>query len=261
MFLFKKRFWIPLTLIITLALVVFTIPASWVVFMVQQAMPGFQVSGVSGSPWKGQAEYSQWMSRGQTLPLGELQWSLQGASLLSLSPCVNFSTKADQQSIQGHACYSILSGSAKLKDVDIQLPIARVSPFFNVDLSGGVDAFIKSAGWQNQKLVETNINLLWENASLFNGNQWVPLGDIQALAKDDGQGGLMSEWNNVNSGPALPPIELDVNVGLSRLHASVPSIAVDGFIKPGPDAVALEQMLQFIGEPRGDGSYQITINE
>jgi hypothetical protein len=261
MFLFKKRFWIPLTLVLTISLVLFAVPAAWVVYVVQQAVPGFQVTSVSGSLWRGQADYSQWVSRGKTLPLGKLQWSLRGASLFTLSPCVDFSTIADRQTIKGHACYSILSGLAILREVDVALPIARVSPFFNVDLNGDVEAFIQSAGWQQQQLVETDINLLWQSASLFNGNQWVALGDIQALAKDDGRGGLMSEWNNVDKGQTLPPLELDLNVGLSRLTEATPSIAITGFIKPGPDASAIEQMLQFIGEQQSDGSYQITINE
>ncbi|MGH1486804.1 MAG: type II secretion system protein N [Cellvibrionaceae bacterium] len=262
MFLLKKRYWLTIALLVTLFLVLRAIPASWVIYGVQQAAPGFQVSGVSGSLWNGQASYTQWVDRGHTFPLGELQWGLQGLSLLALHPCINFSTKTPDQSIKGQACYGVLGGAATLKNVDASLPIANVSPYFNVDLEGNVDAYIKQAVWQkSQQLGDTDANLLWQRAALYNGNQWISLGDIQAQANDDGNGGLVSQWNSVDSAQARPPVNLDLNTVVTQLASNKPSLQVSGTIRPGLGADGLQPILQFIGEPLGDGSYRIEINE
>lgn len=266
MFLFKKRYWLTITLLLTAFLALRTFPATWVVYAIQKAAPGLQASGVSGSLWRGAADYSQWVDRGHTLPLGTLSWSLRGLSLLTLNPCIDFSTLTSEQSIKGAACYSLLGGKVVLSDVDITLPVSRVAPFFSVDLSGNVDAYIQKATWHQQQLGETELNLLWQRASLFNGNQWLALGNIQGRAKDDGSGGLSSQWNHVEDAQqASPPLELDLSASVTQLTSAKPKLNVQGSIAPNSQGStasnALNQMLQFIGEPIGDGSYRINIQE
>lgn len=261
MFLLKKRVWLTATLLLTAFLVVKTFPATWVIYAVQKAAPGLQVSGVSGSLWEGRAQYSQWVSNGRSLPLGELSWRLQGLSLLSLSPCINFSTETNAQSIKGDACYSLLGAKAMISDVDIALPIARIAPFFNVDLDGSVDAYIQKASWYKQQLGQTELNVLWQQASLFNGSQWVALGNIQGRARDDNNGGLTSQWNHVPDNQQTPPVDVDLSASVSQLASAKPRLKVLGSVAPSRSSSALKQMLQFIGEPRGDGSYLIDIQE
>ncbi len=263
MFLLKKRYWLSITLLLTVFLVVRNFPATWVFYAVQKAAPGLQVSGVSGSLWGGEAEYSQWVDKGHTVPLGKLQWELEALSLLSLSPCANFSALAQSQTIKGNACYSVLSGKVVAEEIDISLPVARVAPFFSVDLDGTVDAYIQKATWQNQQLGETELNFLWQRASLFNGNMWVPLGSIQGSATDDGNGGLSSQLNHVEDAQqrTAVPLKLNIDASLTQLAAAQPKIQVNGNVTPDPGNAALKQMLQFVGEPTGDGSYRIDIRE
>jgi len=266
MFLFKKRYWLTITLLLTAFLVLKTFPATWVIYSIQKAAPGLQASGVSGSLWQGEAEYTQWVDRGHPLPLGRLSWQLQGLSLLSLNPCIRFSISASEQVIKGDACYSLFGGKAVLNEVDVTLPISRVAPFFSVDLSGNIDAYIQKATWHDQQLGETELNLLWQRASLFNGSQWVPLGNIQGRANDDGSGGLSSQWNHVEAAQqAPPPMKLDITAVVTQLKAPKPKLNVQGSITPNAQGStsnsALNQMLQFIGEPVGSGSYRIDIQE
>lgn len=263
MFLLKKRYWLTITILLTVFLVLRNFPATWVLYAVQKAAPGLQVSGVSGSLWTGEAEYSQWVDRGHTVPLGKLQWRLKGLSLLSLSPCVNFSALAQSQAIKGNACYSVLSAKAIAEEIDINLPVARVAPYFSVDLDGTIDAYIQKATWQDQKLGETELNFLWQRAALFNGSIWVPLGSIQGRAQDDGSGGLNSQLNHVEDAQqrTAVPLKLNIDASLTQLAAAQPKINVSGNMTPGPGNSVLKQMLQFIGEPLGDGSYRIDIRE
>ena len=261
MFLLKKRYWLSFALLLTIFLVLRAIPASWVIYGVQQAVPGFQVSGVFGSPWRGGASYGQWLNRGQVFPLGKLEWRLQWVSLLKLNPCISFSTQTTGQTIKGDACYGLLSGTARLNDVDVSLPVAKISPYFNVDLEGDIDIYIKEATWhKDQSLGDTDINALWQRASLYNGNQWIALGDIQAIANND-NGGLVAQLSSVQTAQKYPPVDLDLNANITQLTAAQPSFKVKGTVKLGPSASGLEPMLQFIGEPVGSQGYRIDINE
>ena len=261
MLFFKKRTWIIFTATLSLLLILIAFPAVWVIYVVQQAAPGFQVSNVSGSLWNGKAQYSQWVDRGRVLPLGEFQWRLQVWSLLLLNPCVSFSSKIPGQTITGDACYSLLSSASTLEDIEAGLPIANVAPFFAVELEGSVDVYVKKAVWESQGLGDTELTVLWQQAALYNGSQWVQLGDIQGAANDDGQGGLVSQWNSTQTPNQTQPVSIDLEARLTNLSADKPSMRITGLVKPGPQSRALVPMLQFVGERAANGSYRIDINE
>lgn len=262
MFLLKKRYWLLIALLLTVFLVLRTAPASWVIYAIQQAAPGFKVSGVSGALWQGKAEYSEWADQGRTLPLGEINWKLQALSLLTLNPCVGFSSKALQQSITGTACYALFGGSVQLSQLDASLPIANISPYFSVDLEGLVDLHLDELIWTaEQQLGETKGQLLWQRASLYNGSQWIALGDIQAQLTDNGSGGLEAQWNSVETDGKPTPVKFDIKTEIANLTQQPPSIRVNGTIKPASSRSGLEAMLQFVGEQTNDGGYRVDINE
>lgn len=259
--LLKKRYWLLLTLLLTLILTLRLLPASWVIYGVQQAAPGLQVAGVSGSLWQGQVDASQWVDRGKTLPLGRLQWQLQWLSLFTLSPCADFSAVAAEQTIKGQGCYSLLSGKAVLKQTDASLPMAQIAPFFNVDLNGRVDAYIDLLTWQERLLGETAGNLLWQRAAFYNGSQWITLGDLQANATDDAKGGLTAQVKSLDTAQQPVPLAVDLNVAVSGLSKPVPEFAVKGTVAPSRQTAALNQILQLVGEPISGGGYRLDIRE
>ena len=261
MFLLKKRYWISATLLLIVFLVLRSVPASWVIYGVQQAAPGFQVSGVTGSLWRGQADFGQWVDRGKILPLGELQWQLSPWSLLTLNPCVQFSAQATQQTIKGNGCYALLSAKISAEEVDVTLPVKHIAPFFNVDLDGNIDAYINRLIWTGESFAKADFNVLWQRAALYSGSQWVTLGDIQATGSEDASGGLFSQWKSVDTAQRPAPVDIDLEVLTTQLASAQPSFRVTGTIVPGPNANALKPMLQFIGEPAGGGGYRIDVNE
>jgi hypothetical protein len=81
------------------------------------------------------------------------------------------------------------------------------------------------------------------------------------LLNDDGSGGLISEWTSVENSQGLSPVALALTAKLTDLLRPKPSMRVTGTVTPGPNALALGQMLQFVGEATGTGSYRIDINE
>ena len=261
MFLLKKRFWILTTLLLTPVLILWRAPASLLLSSLQQAVPALKISGASGSFWKGSAVASSWEQNGYDFPLGRITWKLNSFSLLVLNPCVDFSATTSPQAIKGEVCYSLLGGDASLKQVDISLPMANISPMLQVDIGGDIETFIKTAVWDGQGFSEADINLLWSQAEINGGREWVKLGDLQAKAMADENGGLVSRWVSVASGGNKPPIDLALDVFLSNLSASQPSFKVSGLVTPGPQAQSLQPMLQFIGERTASGAYQIAIDE
>ena len=263
MFLLKKRYWLVLTLLLTLLLALKDFPATWTIYAIQQAVPGFQTSGINGSLFHGDAQYSQWVNRGNTLVLGEFKWSLRISSLLMLAPCANFYTQTSVQVITGEACYSIFKNKVEFNKVNMRLPLSQISAFFEPDLSGVIDAYIEHAAWQNQQLSETSLKLSWQQAAVFNDGFWLPLGSIQGHINDDGQGGLSSQWSHIEHSQQSGslPIKMDLRATMSNLASTRPSIHVTGNVTPARDNAVLKQVLSFIAEPLDDGSYRIDIKE
>ena len=257
----KKRYWLLITLLLITVLSVRAFPATWVFYFVQQAAPGLQVSGVSGSLWRGQADISQWVNRGHTLPLGQLQWQLRGLSVLTLNPCLTFSALAQNQSIKGEACYGLFSGAAEAKELDFNIPAERIGPFYSVNLQGVFEGYIPQLQWQGQGLGEADGSVLWQQAAFHSGYQWVALGDIQATGEDDGTGGLLSQINSVNDNTNTPPVTINIEAAVSQLTAPQPRLRVNGTMFPDAQANGLRQILQLVGEPITGGGYRIEINE
>ncbi len=259
MFLLKKRYWLIITLLLTLFFILRLFPAQWLIYTIQQATPSFQASNISGTVWQGEASYAQWSERGHVLPLGELAWQINISSLLTLTPCVRFSSSAGPQQLKGEACYSIFSKEVSAKEIDVSLPIANIAPFFGVDLSGNITAFIKNIEVTQTSFNNVDANLLWEQASISNGNEWLAAGNIQARLGDE-NGSLISRWRHIAEGKPAP-LEVDITATLTDVLTQKPVIKVEGVIKPRSRKSGFEPILQLIGNKNNDGSYRIDFAE
>lgn len=271
MLFFKMRTWLWLTTFLCLLFILMNFPAGWVIYVVQKTAPGFQAANVSGSFWAGRVEYTQWVDRGRVLPLGELRWRLQPAGLLALHPCIHFSLSVPDrtlvgktiagQTITGQACHSLLANSSALEKVRVSLPIARIAPFFAVELDGSVNAYVTKAVLQSGQPGTTELTILWQRAALYNGDQWIPLGDLEGKVSDDGEGGLISQWKSPNLTDTSQPVKIELQARLTNLTTPKPTVRITGTINPGTRAEVLEPILRFVGEPTGDGSWRIDISE
>ncbi|MBX2809596.1 MAG: type II secretion system protein N [Cellvibrionaceae bacterium] len=262
MFLLKKRYWVLVTLLMVPVLIIWRTPATMAVGLLQQAAPTLALSGISGSVWRGSIASSYWVDRGYELPLGRLQWQLRGLSLLGLTPCARVTATAGAQLIKAKICYSLLSGRVSIADLDAAIPLINISPLLQVDVGGHIDAYIKSAVWDGQRLADVDANLLWNGAEMNNGSEWIPLGDLQANASAGPDGRLLSRWSSVSSGESQPPpVAIQLDLVVTDLTGTKPRIQVTGSIQPGPQTMALQPMLQFIGEPTPSGAYRIAIDD
>ena len=259
MCLLKKRYWFVITVLLTLFFITRLLPAQWLIYTAQQSVRGLQVSGVVGTFWDGEASYAQWAQSGHRLPLGQLRWRVNALSLLSLNPCVSFSSHAGSQELKGEVCYSLLDKRLSASEIDSTLPMANIAPFFNVDLSGTVTAFVKRIEVGAEGFNKVDANMLWEQASIYTGTQWLAAGNIQAKLSSEA-GNLHSQWQHVETNSATP-LEINITAILIDVLSSKPVIKVNGLIKPGSDKAGFEPILQFIGNKNNDGSYRIMITD
>jgi len=122
-----------------------------------------------------------------------------------------------------------------------------------------VTAFIKNIEINKKGFVNVNANLLWEQASIYNGNEWLAVGNVQAKLGDK-EGSLTSEWQHISDNNPSP-VELDITAKLIDIWAKKPTVKVNGLIKPLSRNSGFEPILRFIGSKASDGSYRIDFTE
>ena len=258
MLLLKKRVWLTLVLLLSLILIIRAVPAGWLVFFVQQSLPGLKVQGVSGTIWQGSFDNSVLQERGSSFPLGSVNWVLKPLSLLTLTPCVDLSARAAPQNITGEFCFGLLGGQIALNDVSVNLPLANISPLLEVDVRGNINGQVSDLTWDGERFGTADARLLWSGGQINNGSQWIALGDLQARSHADEQGDLATTWSSLPDG--RPPLTLQLTTLLSGLSAE-PRIKVDGSINLTPQTRALRPMLQFIGSEVSSNSFRVSMNE
>lgn len=256
--LLKKRVWVTFILVLSIILIFRAVPAGWLVFGVQQAIPGFKVQGVSGTLWQGEISNSVLQERGGSFPLGRINWSLSPWHLFTLTPCVDLSMRASPQVINGKACYG-LGGSVKLSDVTLNLPLANISPMLEVDIRGNIDGQITDLLWNGQSFEQADVRLLWREAQLNNGSQWVPLGDLQARSNATEEGQLNTRWSSI-TGDAPPVLAVQLTTLLSDLAAEA-KVKVEGTVGLTAQTRSLRPMLQFIGDEISSDVFRVNMNE
>jgi hypothetical protein len=231
-----------------------------VIYGVQQGAPDFQVSGVSGTLWQGKVDYVQWAGRGHTLPLGELKWQLSVLSLLASNPCVQFSTELGEQYLKGNVCFSIFAKVIRADEINIALPVANVAPFFGINLGGNITAIVKNIALAQDKFTNIDAKVLWKQASVHTGSEWVSLGNLQSEITEDNSN-LSSQWRHVETANKVSPLRMNIRVDIIDALAKTSRVKVKGYIKPSSRDSALKPMLQFMGNKNNDGSYSVDFTE
>lgn len=257
--LFKKRVWLTLVLLLSIILIFRAVPAGWLVFAIQQAVPGFKVQGVSGTLWQGEIANSVVEERGGSFPLGRVNWSLSPWRLLTLNPCVDITLRAAPQNINGKACYGLLSGKVSLSDMTLNLPLANISPLLEVDIRGNIDGQITNLQWDGQGFEQADARLLWRGGQINNGSQWIPLGDIQARSSATDEGHLNARWSSINADSA-PLLTIQLTTLLSDF-ATQARVKVDGTVGITPQTRSLRPMLQFVGDEISTNMFRVSMNE
>lgn len=237
--------WIVLPLVVWLALVIRVTPAHWAVWAA--GLP-LQMDGVTGTIWNGRVANVVVPYGGSYYSLGTLQWDLNPWSLLTLSPCAEFSTELGSQTTAGIAC-AAPGGTVTLKNTQLTLPAGIAEIWAPVRVRGQMDAQIKSLTFSDHQIRELNGTGSWSNAFYHNSQTWVPLGTIAFDLSQDGQGGIAAKVFDIEG-----PMELDLNSRLTLAGAY--DIRGDIVLRPGaPQEIA--QLLMIIARETGRGQFSV----
>lgn len=244
-----KTLFILILVAVFLVLVVSRTPAAWAAWAIHKAAPNVWFTGVSGTLWKGQAASAQVDVGSESIALGEMNWQLKAWSLLILSPCMDLSAQLPGQSISGRVCRSILGGSNKLKNLNVDAPMALFSKVTPLNGTGAVSLQVLSASFNSQAVDELDGRLSWQNANVFVEGQWFNLGSFGAELSDDGQGGAAAKISDI-AGPYT--LAMDANWAPGKPWQTKGQVTP----KPGVPEVVI-QALQVFGEDVGSGTYAV----
>ena len=246
----RKHRWVISITVLWLILVASTIPATWMAYTLQNISPNWHIHNVSGSFWQGTAQKSQLLIDGHPFLLGELKWQFNPLSLLWLKPCINISTRLEQQVLSTTACLSILSGKLQLQNSQLSFDAVSLEPWLIVRLRGDVDMQITSIVMKNEHVYEADGVITWRQAQFHNSQTWVDLGNLQARLTDDETGGLLGRINEAGQGPLIT----DLTIAAPKEGG----IKVSGDIIPKNTAQpAIHDILQIIGKSDNQGRYSI----
>lgn len=237
--------WVLLPALIWLALVVRATPAQWGIWVA--GLP-VQMDGVTGTIWSGKVANVVVPYPGGSYSLGALNWQLDPWSLLTLSPCAQFSTELANQTSSGSVCGG-LGGTVVLEDAQLSMPAAAAEIWAPVRVRGQVDAQIQSLTFADNQIRELKGSGSWSNADYHNSQNWVKLGTIAFDLSEDGQGGMAAKVFDIEG-----PLQLDLDSQFSLAGA----YAIRGNIVLRPNAPQeIAQLLMIVAEQTQRGEFNI----
>ncbi len=240
--------WILVTGLLTAVLVVKDIPAGLAVQGLSAQVKGLRISGVAGTFWRGRAgsAFLQW--QGNVYALGELHWTIDPWSMLSLELCANFKTNLGKQYSSGLACAQS-DGSLHVSDSEFNGPAALMELWLPIKTDGSLSLQVMNLSLHNEKVSALQANASWRDARFHNSHDWLALGDFAAKLSGDGQGGVKAEIFDLQG-----PVKIDLH---ARMPASDPFSVQGGIALEDAAPKELAQLFTALGFPQKLGQYQV----
>lgn len=204
----SKGAWILLALVLWLVFAVSKTPAIWGAYAMTRSGQ-LALSGVSGTLWHGSASLASFKADQVDYSLGQLYWTLDPWSLLTLNPCADIRAELERQQIEGRVCAD-LSGGLTLHQADISAPAALLQPSLPLPIDGQLSVHIDQMQIQGNYLKLLRGSLSWTGARIHNGKNWMGLGSYAAELSDDTQGGIGAKVFHLDG-----PTEVDMQVQLA----------------------------------------------
>lgn len=203
-----NKFWIIFAVILWLVFVISHIPAVWGGYLLSRS-GDMAFTGVSGSIWSGSASLASVKVKQVNYSLGQVTWKLSPLSLLTLKPCAQITTHMDGQDFEGYACGNG-KGSLTVRNATASFPSVLMQPLLPMPIDGKFSLNIESLQLQNNNQVaDLHAKLSWGDARVYNGSNWMGLGNFGADLTNDGKMGLNAHIFDVNG-----PVHLDIIVAL-----------------------------------------------
>jgi hypothetical protein len=227
----KKFFFIVFSCLLFSFLVFFLTPSSWLLSQLKQQIPNLDVRSHNGSLWRGSATQVSMVSRGYRLPIGEVSWTLDQHSLVSLTPCLDFFIQSVQSNVNGSLCRSYFTDTIYFKRVEIKnYSATEVAALLGVEIQGKFTGKVRSLTFGAGRLKNINSEIFWQNAEFYNGEKWLVLGELALNIKTQGHNGVkrvLAKWSDriVNDSPTPLGVDVLMSFEAGKLKR------VDGYIQ------------------------------
>lgn len=187
-------------LLLLIVLIVVNIPASMLELGLQRVKlppdaPKLQLSGASGTIWKGEAEDASLQLGDIFLPLGRLTWDFNLASVFEREPRLWISSVASEHQLQ--ASISITEeGVISLRGVEGRLPIAMLESWLPLLVKGDLAFVIDHIIFTTEQLMAVDGVLNLENVSWLGGQHDMLLGSYMAQMSLNDEKNLLVQLND-----------------------------------------------------------------
>ncbi len=152
----------------------------------QQNKAQLQISHIEGSLWSGKINNLQ-INR---LPLGQLNWNLKLLPLFLGRIDLDTKIHGPLGKLQSRLTLST-DGSLKATALKGRIPAKSLNPYtLPATLQGDISLNIQKLLFQNKQKLQLQGDMHWRNASI-SMLQTVELGDVQLLARADGDGSIL----------------------------------------------------------------------
>jgi general secretion pathway protein N len=232
-------------LLVTAAVLLWFLPARWVLRWIEPQLHGIQLQQVSGSVWNGRAG-AVMAANGKTL--GQLQWQMSPEVLLGQprmrvhfdGPQVTFSADAKQLPAD-----EVIVQDASVRVTSAALDHALATPWGQPrgELRVLMPRALLRAGWP----IHMDAQATWRDAVMRTPQGDVALGELHAIVQARG-GVIDAQLHDSGSGPLQLTGELQLSPIGWRLDARLRARQTDP---------TLRRWLATLGAPAADGSVHI----
>ncbi|RYY73573.1 MAG: type II secretion system protein N [Gammaproteobacteria bacterium] len=199
----NKNFWISLGVIVWLYVVISNFPAIWAAYAFTRG-GDVAMSGVTGTIWNGRASLASMKIKDADRAIGQLTWKLSPLSLFTFKLCAQVTTQMDNQDFDGYVCYKG-KNSLSLKKASGNFPAALVQPMIPLAIDGQFSFNLDNLNVEKGQIKAVHGKTSWLNAKIYNGANWMPLGNVAADLIEDGKNGLSAHVADVGG-----PVHLDL---------------------------------------------------
>jgi general secretion pathway protein N len=226
-------------LILGLAVLVWFMPASLALYLLQSRLHGLQIKEVGGTIWQGHASQ---VSAPGNVDVGSVDWTLSRRALLG-DIWLGLDLRQPQCRLQGQM-HRVSPSLDEWHDVTVHVDTAMfgAQPWLHGQPKGMLDVHIAQAQLQGYWPMQANASGLWSHATLQTAQGSVPLGTmsihvtgqagvLQATLDDDGHGPLQTAGRL-----SFSPLGWDLRVDLKpRRNDPVLLHWLHTLAPPGPD--------------------------
>jgi general secretion pathway protein N len=240
-----KRWLVVLVVgVLAVGALIWFIPASWALLLLQPQLHGVRLEGVSGTLWQGRAEQ---VSMAGGPPLGHLDWTLSHRALLG-DVRVGMDLRQPQLQLQAQV-HRVSSAQMDLRDLTLHMDMAMLGtqPWLHGQPQGQLDLQVPQAQLQGIWPMQLDAAGNWSQASVRTASGDVPLGTLM-LAVNGQSGAIQGTLNDSGSSPvqtsgrlSFSPLGWDLRIR---------------FIPRNDDPVLLS-WLRSLGTPAADGTLEL----